>query len=186
MSDPLRTVPIAHPSTPSRTPRETRLDDGLATEPHGHGATAGNDEEATMTSHRRGTRALDPDPPRCRSGAHTLYWRAVLSRINRCEHVPCRVVAVDAAGWVTLDLDGERMTGWCHEPDVLLAEQPSDRRRAHLLGTDLVMVGSHAYLLLDAPSPCSYEEPPSHREWWAAHGVDVPEIDDDPELRADD
>ena len=176
VSDPLRTVPIAHPSTPSGAPRETRLDDGPATEPYGHGATAGIDEEDTMP---RTTRRTEDERPPCYRGTHTVYWRAVVHRISNYEHVPCRVVGVDDDGWVTYEVDGERRTGWNHDPAGLRAERPRDRREAHLLGDDLITVGSHAYRLLDEPSPCSAVEPPTFRELCAADGIELEPLSDD-------
>lgn len=127
----------------------------------------------------RDTRTPDDGPPPCHRGTHALFWRAVIHRISRYEHVPCRVVAVDDVGWITYEVDGERRTGWNHDPSGLRAERPGDRRRAHLLGDDLITVGSHAYLLLDEPSPCSYVEPETYREWCAARGIELPDLDED-------
>ena len=132
-----------------------------------------------MARTKRDTPAPDPEARTCHRGTHSLYWRAIIGRISRCEHVPCRVVEVDADGWVTLDVDGGRVTGWNHDPDGLRAESAADRRNAHVLADDLVMVGSHAYLLLDEPSPCSYVEPETYREWCAARGIELPDLDDD-------
>lgn len=127
----------------------------------------------------RNARTPETAPPRCQRGTHSLFWRAIIGRISRCEHVPCRVVDVDADGWVTLDVGRERVTGWNHDPDGLRAETASDRRNAHVLAGDLVMVGSHAYLLLEEPSPCSYVEPETYREWCAARGIELPDLDED-------
>ena len=127
-----------------------------------------------MTRTPHATRPTDDDPPRCSRGQHALYWRAVVHRISRYEHVPCRVVRIDDDGWVAYEVDGERRTGWNHDPAGLRAERPRDRRNAHLLGEDLLTVGSHAYLLLDGPSPCAYADP-----------ADEPDDEDDDDLWAD-
>ena len=119
------------------------------------------------------------DRPTCHCRTHSLYWRAVIGRISRCDHVPCRVTNVEPDGWVTLDVGGEAITAWNHDPVGLRAESAADRRNAHVLADDLVMVGSHAYLLLEAPSPCSYVEPETYREWCAARGIELPELDED-------
>jgi hypothetical protein len=179
VSDPLRTVRTAHPSTPSGAPRETRLDDGPATEPYGHGATAGIDEEDTMARTTRATRPAADEPPPCYQGTHRLYWRAVLHRISTYAHVPCRVIRVDDDGWVTYEVGGERRVGWNHDPIGLRTESSRDRRNAHLLGADLITVGAHAYLLLDAPTPCSTEEPPTFRGRCEADGFEIEPLDDD-------
>ncbi|MFM8973197.1 MAG: hypothetical protein ACKOOG_11290 [Actinomycetota bacterium] len=122
-----------------------------------------------------------PDAARlpCHLGTHSIYWRAVIHRISTYEHVPCRVVGIDDAGWVTYEVDGERRTGWNHDPAALRAERAVDRRCAHLLGDDLITVGSHAYRILDEPSPCSAVAPPTYRELCAARGIELPDLDED-------